>query len=229
MLDPNLKTYFDKKENKVKLLDQIIEEEVIYQLAKDDGLQRNKEYREKVKEIERQTLINFFIQEKVDKMAEVTKSEVETYFNTNQEEFAAYQVRNLSHILVAEQKEANSILKKLKAGSQFETLAQNHSTDPSKARGGQLGWVRRADLVPEFADVAFKLAKKNDISNVVKTQFGYHIIRMNDTRDLPARDLDSVFDEISQRLLNDKKREMFDALLSNGKEVVSIERTIENL
>lgn len=228
-LDPQLKEYFAKKENKVRLLDQLIEEEVIYQLAKKSGLQRQKDFKDTVKDLERQALINYYIQQNVDNAAQVTRAEVEEFYNTNSAQFAAFEARNLSHILVEKRAEAKRIQTRLTNGKSFESLAKEFSIDPSKNNGGQLGWVRKTDLVPEFADAAYKLTKKVPVSKIVKTQFGYHIIKLNDTRMQPQQSLDSVYQRISEQLLSQKKRDKFKQLLDGGKETVKIERSIENL
>ena len=228
-LDPQLQTYFEQKENKVRLLDQLIEEEVIYQLAKKSGLQRNKDFKLTVKELKRQALINFYIQKNVDNLSEVTRSEVEAFYNTNSDQFSAYESRNLSHILVKTKAEATKVQAALNKGNKFEALAQKYSIDPSKAQGGQLGWVRKGQLVPEFATAAFDLTKKSSVSGIVKTQFGYHIIQLNDSKMVPQQSLDSVYPRISEQLMAQKKREKFQSILENGKETVKIERSIENL
>ena len=74
-----------------------------------------------------------------------------------------------------------------------------------------MGWVRKTDLVPEFADAAYKLTKKVPVSKIVKTQFGYHIIKLNDTRMQPQL-IDSVYQRISEQLLSQKKRDKFKQL-----------------
>tara|TARA_Y100001935_G_scaffold254630_1_gene264294 strand:- start:9688 stop:10512 length:825 start_codon:yes stop_codon:yes gene_type:complete len=228
-LDPQLKTYFEKKENKVRLLDQIIEEEVIYQMAKKDRMQRNKDFKKTLADLERQALINFYIQQKVDNMAEVTRDEVEGYYKTNQAQFSEYETRNLSHILLKTKDEAKRVQGLLRKGGKFEDLAQKYSIDPSKAQGGQLGWVRKEQLVPEFAKAAYKLTKKVPISGVVKSEFGYHIIQFNDSRVVPSQSLDAVYENISNQILTQKKRDKFKNILDSGKETVKIERQIENL
>lgn len=228
-LDPQLKEYFTKKENRVRLLDQLIEEEVIYQLAKKDGVARSKDFKTTMNDLERQAMINFYIQQKVDGLADVTKTEVEAFYNDNADQFSSYESRNLSHILMDNKDDAQRVLGQLRNGGDFASLAQKNSVDPSKAQGGQLGWVRKSQLVPEFANAAFALTNKSRLSGVVKTQFGYHIIRYNDSRVVPQQSLDAVYGQISNQLLAQKKRQRFDELLKSGKETVKIERSIENL
>ena len=83
-----------------------------------------------------------------------------------------------SHILVKDRSGAEDLLKRLKQGAQFESLAREFSTCPSKSSGGDLGWFGRGKMVKPFEDAAFSL-KPGQISDPVKTQFGYHIIRVD--------------------------------------------------
>ncbi|MBY8912622.1 peptidylprolyl isomerase [Bacillus sp. YC2] len=86
-----------------------------------------------------------------------------------------------SHILVADKKTADEVEKKLKKGEKFETLAKEYSTDSSKSNGGDLGWFDKKSMVSAFSDEAFKL-KVGQVSDPVKTKFGYHIIKKTEER-----------------------------------------------
>jgi peptidyl-prolyl cis-trans isomerase C len=99
------------------------------------------------------------------------------------------------HILVATEDEAKEIEAELKKGADFATLAKQKSKDPGAAEGGDLGWFTKDQMVPEFADVAFKL-DKGQISDPVKTQFGWHIIKVEDKRIKPT----PTFDEVKSQL-----------------------------
>ncbi|MBP2132272.1 peptidyl-prolyl cis-trans isomerase C [Methanomicrobium sp. W14] len=86
-----------------------------------------------------------------------------------------------SHILVKTEAEAKDILSKINAGDDFGTLAKKFSTCPSGKKGGDLGWFSKGMMVKEFEEASFK-TKKGDITGPVKTQFGYHIIKVTDTK-----------------------------------------------
>ncbi|WOF16166.1 peptidylprolyl isomerase [Methanoplanus sp. FWC-SCC4] len=88
---------------------------------------------------------------------------------------------NASHILVKSEAEAKEILEKIKAGDNFENLAKKTSNCPSGKKGGGLGWFGKGMMVKEFEDACFN-AKEGDILGPVKTQFGYHIIKVNETK-----------------------------------------------
>lgn len=108
------------------------------------------------------------------------EADTKAYYEENKEQFAVDQV-TASHILVAEEALAKEILEKLKNGGNFEELAAQYGTDGTKDTGGSLGTFGRGDMVTEFEEPAFSL-KPGELSDVVKTQFGYHIIKVTDKR-----------------------------------------------
>ena len=100
------------------------------------------------------------------------------------------------HILVPSEDEAKAILAELKKGTDFAELAKQKSKDPgAAAEGGDLGYFTKDQMVPEFADVAFKL-EKGQLSDPVKSQFGWHIIKVEDKRKKPAPDFAQVKDQV---------------------------------
>jgi len=118
--------------------------------------------------------------------------------------------RRLSHILVATQEEAEDIFEKLKHGNDFAEVAQQYSIGPSARKGGDIGYVRRAQVVPEFAEVAFNL-NDGEISDPVKTQFGWHVILVIERRVSEPPEFAQVEQklraEITERLVADAAKE----------------------
>jgi peptidyl-prolyl cis-trans isomerase C len=117
------------------------------------------------------------------------------------------------HILVPTEDEAKAILAQLKGGADFATLAKEKSKDPGAADGGDLGYFTREQMVPEFAEVAFKLGK-GQLSDPVKTQFGWHIIKVEDKRIRPTPTFDQVKGQIENYVAHRAQAQMVEKLRS---------------
>jgi peptidyl-prolyl cis-trans isomerase C len=123
------------------------------------------------------------------------------------------------HILVPTEEEAKAILAQLKGGADFATLTKEKSKDPGAAEGGDLGYFTKEQMVPEFADVAFKL-DKGQLSDPVKTQFGWHIIKVEDKRIKPT----PTFDQVKGQLENYVAHRAQAQLVDNLRKTATIER-----
>ena len=116
----------------------------------------------------------------------------------------------VSHILVATEKEAEEVVEKLEGGTDFAEVARQYSIGPSAPKGGEIGYIRRAQVVPEFAEAAFDL-DDGEISDPVKTQFGWHVILVMERRALEPPEFEQVEQklraEIAERLVADAAKE----------------------
>ncbi|MGE3150721.1 MAG: peptidylprolyl isomerase [Pseudorhodoplanes sp.] len=120
------------------------------------------------------------------------------------------------HILVETEDEAKKILADLKKGGDFAAIAKEKSKDPGAADGGDLGYFSKDQMVPEFAEVAFKLPK-GQLSDPVKTQFGWHIIRVEDKRAKPVPTFDQVKDQVENYVQRKAQAEMIAKLRETAK------------
>jgi peptidyl-prolyl cis-trans isomerase C len=120
------------------------------------------------------------------------------------------------HILVENEDEAKAIAEQIKGGADFATLAKEKSKDPGAADGGDLGYFTKDQMVPEFADVAFKMYP-GQVSNPVKSQFGWHIIKLEDKRQRPVPEFEKVKDQIETFLTRKAQTEYVAKLRQNGK------------
>ena len=122
------------------------------------------------------------------------------------------------HILVSTEDEAKALIAELKKGAAFDKLAKEKSTDKaSGAEGGDLGWFKKSDMVKEFADAAFGL-KKGELSETpIKTQFGYHIIQIDDRRTAPPPALEELSDQIREELAREAVAAQLDKLRAGAK------------
>ena len=123
------------------------------------------------------------------------------------------------HILVENEDEAKAILAQLKGGADFATLAKEKSKDPGAAEGGDLGYFTKEQMVPEFAEVAFKL-NKGQLSDPVKTQFGWHIILVEDKRIKPTPTFEQVKPQIDNYIAHRAQAE----LVENLRKTATVER-----
>jgi peptidyl-prolyl cis-trans isomerase C len=128
-------------------------------------------------------------------------------------QMASEQEVHARHILVPTEDEAKAIVVELRNGADFATLAKEKSKDPGAAEGGDLGYFTKEQMVPEFAEVAFKL-DKGQISDPVKTQFGWHIIKVEDKRTKPTPTFDQVKTQIDTYIAHRAQSEMVEKLRS---------------
>ena len=162
---------------------------------------------------------------KIQNGVQVTHDELQSYYNQHRDQYRVAEQAKVSHILiktplpgpdgkvdekgVAEaQRRAEDLLKQLKAGAKFEDLARKYSEDPGSAKeGGSLGWIGKGRTVPEFEKAAFSLPK-GQISGLVKSSYGFHIIRVDDRQDALMKTLEEVKDQIEPILKQQKAQQI---------------------
>src|ERR1022692_286604 len=178
---------------------------------------------------------------KIQNGVQVANDELQSYYNSHRDQYRVAEQAKVSHILiktplpgpdgkvdekgVAEaQKRAEDLLKQLKAGAKFEDLARKYSEDPGSAKeGGSLGWIGKGRTVPEFEKAAFSLPK-GQISDLVKSSYGFHIIRVDDRQDAHMKTLEEVKDQIepilkqqkAQALAQKQAEELLQAAVKQG-------------
>ncbi|MBU3693725.1 MAG: peptidylprolyl isomerase [Rhodocyclaceae bacterium] len=188
----------DTPDLRTRLKDELIARELILQQAAAEGLDRRDEVREQIQLARSNILINSYLQvwarehpiSEDDLKAEYDK------FRANQPPADEFLAR---HILIKDEKAAKAVLAKLKKGEKFDKLATALSEDTgTKAKGGELGWVRSdANLVQPFME-AMKKLKKGETSEPVKTDFGFHVIRVDDVRKAEPPSFEQVRAELNQ-------------------------------
>ena len=176
------------------ILDQIVQQTVLSQ--QDTGEESRRV--QLALENERRTLMAAQVIEGIVDEA-VTDEAIQSYYEENYVQADAAQEYNASHILVETQEEAAEIVEELEGGADFAEVAQERSTGPSGPNGGQLGWFGAGMMVPEF-QAAVEELEVGAISEPVQTQFGWHVIKLNETRDQEAPALDTVRAEIEGQL-----------------------------
>lgn len=154
---------------------------------------------------------------------DVSDTDIKNYYDSHLSEFQEEGGIQISHILVATEKEANDILAQLKAGADFATLAKKYSTCGSKAQGGYLGLGNEnQSWVKEFKDAALKLKPGEMTQAPVKSQFGYHIIKAGERKEASTRTLQQARNEIVVNLQKQKEDKAFEDYLQNLKKKAKI-------
>ena len=193
------------------LVEYLIETQLLAKAAKEAKIAETEGYKARKDYYLRRALRDTYFDKKV--FESVSEADVkQTYDDASKEEEA-----HVQHILVKEEKLAKEIHGKLKAGGDFKKLAEEHSIDPgSKKKGGDLGFIVKKQVVPSFAKAAFEL-EKGGISEPVKSQFGYHIIRQVEKRKRPLPPFDSVKARIKEVLWQKKAQELIENLRKTAK------------
>jgi peptidyl-prolyl cis-trans isomerase C len=152
----------------------------------------------------------------------VTDEEMQKVYDEAVKSMAAEEEVRARHILVETEDEAKAIVEQLKGGSDFATLAKEKSKDPGAADGGDLGYFVKGQMVPEFSEVAFKMYA-GQVSNPVKTQFGWHIIKVEDRRNRPMPEFEKVKDQIATYVARRAQTE-FIAQLREGAKIERLDK-----
>ena len=162
---------------------------------------------------------------KIQSGIQITRDDLQAYYNQHRDQYRVAEQAKVSHILIKTplpgadgkvdekgvteaQRRAEDLLKQLKGGAKFEDLAKKYSEDPGSAKeGGSLGWIGKGRTVPEFEKAAFSLPK-GQISDLVKSSYGFHIIRVDDRQDAHMKTLDEVKDQIEPVLKQQKAQQI---------------------
>lgn len=199
-----------------QLKEEVIAREVFMQEAQKRGLDASDDYKNQM-ELARQTVLIRELFADYQKKNPVTDEEIKSEYD----KFAAanggkeYRAR---HILVETEPEAKKIIADLKKGAKFDEIAKKQSKDPgSGAQGGDLDWGNANSYVPEFSAALVKLNKGQTTQEPVKTQFGYHVIRLDDVRTAQLPKLEDVKPQIAQQLQQQKLAKFQQDLRSSAK------------
>lgn len=209
------------EKNKKRYLDDIIVEMLLYEEAARIGLEKDREVRDLLAEAKKKIMITKFVKIKVEDNIKVPEEEMKAFYDLHKEEFKAPPLWRASHILVPTEKEAQDILDQLSKGASFEELAKAHSTDATAGRGGDIGYFKTGQLVPDFEKECLKL-EVGQTSGILHTQFGYHIIKLTDKKEPVAESYEKVKRLIEGELKKKKRSELFDRLVSELKDKYNV-------
>lgn len=196
--------------------DEAVLREIFVQAAEQQGIPASAEYQSQM-ELARQTVLIRELFASYQKQHPVSDAEAKAEYDKFKAQATGTEYR-ARHILVDKESEAKALIAKIKAGAKFDALAKKHSKDSgSGAKGGDLDYAKPDAYVPEFSQAMVKLKKGEVTAAPVKSQFGWHIIKLEDTREAQFPPFDDIKTQIEQRLAQQKLQEFQEDLRSKAK------------
>ena len=216
-LDPFQAQQFQSEEGQKYVLEDLINQELLYMYAKDNNVDQEDEFRNEMKRVE-ENLLKQYVINKILTSVKLTEEEKKAFFDAQKQNFSKPETASAKHILVDTEEKANEILGKINNGEvSFEDAAKEHSSCPSKDAGGDLGTFGKGQMVPEFEQAVFNM-NKGEVSGPVKTQFGYHLIKLEDRNESTIPSYEEVSEEVGKTLLYQKQSEVYQQKLNEVKE-----------
>ena len=228
---------FQNDKQRQEFVDGLVQMQILAAEAKAQKLDRDKAVMLRLEDMNNSILAQEYMKRELAKVPKVTAKEIEDYYQAHKKEYVNAAQVKAQHILVkvdakakpeeidAARIKAEGIRKEIEAGGDFAKLAEKYSDDPgSKTRGGDLGFFTRERMVPEFSQAAFAL-KKGEVSRPVKTAFGFHLIKVTDTKPEKQLDLKEATPRIRSTLENSRRKEAMDREMARLKKKYNVRIT----
>jgi peptidyl-prolyl cis-trans isomerase C len=193
-------------------LDQIIGQKLLAEEARRIGLDRIPEVKMRIDNAVDIILAQQYYQQMRDGITPAPEA-LKAYYDENPDQFRQPEEVHVKHIIVADREAAENAMAELDKGRPFETVARQVNMDGSKQRGGDIGWYPRGRLVPAFETAAFAL-QKGEVSDIVPTRFGFHIIKLEDRREAGVKPFEAVEDDVRQRVIQALMDQQHDAIVT---------------
>jgi len=219
----NRRGMFSSEQGKKQLLEQMISFELFYNFGKESALDKTNEFEKELEKFKKELLTQMVVN-KVMSEVTVTDDDALKFYEENKEMFSEPESVTAKHILVSSEEECIDIKKEIEDGTvTFEDAASKYSTCPSKEQGGNLGSFSRGMMVPEFEEAAFN-AEIGEVTESVKTQFGYHLIKLESKN--PAKELsfEEVKDQVVNQLIQQSQQKKYFDVVSELSAKYGVER-----
>jgi peptidyl-prolyl cis-trans isomerase C len=222
----NMKMLVASQSGKKEFLDKLVVRKLLLKEAKKAGVEKEKEFQDKLNDIKEQLVIESLLRKKVTAEAKFDDDTLQKFYDAHKEEFKRDKEIRTRQIVVGTEQEAKEIQTRIAKGEDFAELAKRFSMDPSaKTNGGDVGFHPRGSLIPEFEAAAFKLTKVGQVTPPVKTKLGYHIIKLEEMREGAIVPFPEVKEFIRQKMTQEKQTEVLktyiEGLKKNAKIVIN--------
>ena len=214
---------YNNPEGRKAILEQIISSKLLLLDARHNLLETEPEFKSELAKLRENLLINY-AGNKVISAVKVSEEDVKKYYEDNLDKFKQGESVNADHILVDTEEKALEILAKIESGEMnFGDAAREYSSCPSGQRGGNLGDFGRGQMVPEFEAAAFALGEGEVTKAPVKTQFGYHLIKLNSKSEASVMPYEDIAPQLTDMVLNEKRREAYERKINQLKILYPVE------
>jgi peptidyl-prolyl cis-trans isomerase C len=201
-----------------QLLEQLVERKAVAIVARKQGLDKDPGVKREIARAEDLALQNALLTRDISPL--VTEAAIHARYDRDVKDKPGEEEVHAEHILVPSEDEAKAVIAELKKGGDFAALAKTHSKDPGSANGGDLGWFKAGDMLPEFSAAAFALKPGQFTETPVKTRFGWHVIKLEERRQAPPPTFEQAHDELRQTMIQEALRK----ILADATAQVKVER-----
>lgn len=199
-LPPQAKMFLASPEGINKLKEELIKREILYEEAKKKGLEKSEDFKRRVEEFKKITLINVLLEQEIKSFQQVTEKDAKDYYEKHRDEFIRPTEVRLSQIVVKNEDEARKVYERVNKGEDFGIVAKELSKDEkTKALGGDMGFFKKGQLNPQIENVTFNL-KKGQVSMPLNLKGDLYIFKVTDVKGTPA-----PFESIKQQLMEQLK------------------------
>lgn len=215
---------YDNPQGRGAILEQLIANKLLLIDAQKNLYEHNSEFKAQLEKVKNEMLVSFAVNKALADVKPATEEEIKKYYDDNADKFEKGESVNASHILVDSEDLANELLAKINAGEvSFEDAARDNSTCPSKENGGNLGEFTRGQMVPEFDTAVFEMSV-GEVRGPVKTQFGYHIIKLNSKNEGGVYPFDEIKDQLASMLNQEKQQAAFQSKVNQLKILYPVDK-----
>lgn len=212
---------FNTPDGKREIINRMVIQEMVYQNALEENMDKEEAFLQEMEQIKSDKLKEYAIQ-KILNSVDVSEEEIKAFYEGNQEKFNTEEMFRASHILFEDKDLAEEVLTQIKDGKDFAEAAKEYSKCPSKDNGGDLGFFSKGRMVPEFENAVFEL-EIGDLGDIVQTQFGYHIIKLDEKKAPEKLSLEQVKEKISAYLLEQARNDAFSKVVGQLREKYEID------
>lgn len=221
-LPPQTKLFLASPDGINRLKDELIKREVLYEEAKKKDLAKSEEFKRRLEEFKKLTLINMLLEQELKNLQPVTEKDAKDYYEKNKDQFIKPSEVRLSQIVVKNEEEAKKVYEKIDKGEDFGKIAKELSRDErTKANGGDIGFFKKGQLDPQIENLAFNL-KKGQVSMPLNRKDGLYIFKITDVKGTPI-EFEQIKQQLTEQLKAKKQQDWFNSYIEELKKKYKVE------